>query len=73
MSKKTTIGIIGCGNISDAYFKGAARSAIVQVKGCADLNAEAAKAKAYGGFKQSEQRRDGVRPRRRRLAGRARC
>ena len=50
MSKKTTIGIIGCGNISDAYFKGAARSALVQVKGCADLNAEAAKAKAalYG-------------------------
>jgi len=50
MSKKTTIGIIGCGNISDAYFKGAARSALVQVKGCADLNAEAAQAKAalYG-------------------------
>jgi predicted dehydrogenase len=50
MSKKTTIGIIGCGNISDAYFKGAARSALVKVKGCADLNLEAAKAKAalYG-------------------------
>jgi predicted dehydrogenase len=47
---KTLIGIIGCGNISDAYFKGAARSSFVQVKGCADLNADAAKAKAalYG-------------------------
>ena len=47
---KTQIGIIGCGNISDAYFKGAARSPYVQVKGCADLNAEAAQAKAtlYG-------------------------
>jgi predicted dehydrogenase len=47
---KTLIGIIGCGNISDAYFKGAARSSLVQVKACADLNPEAAKAKAalYG-------------------------
>ena len=43
---KTLIGIIGCGNISDAYFKGAARSSLVQVKACADLNPEAAKAKA---------------------------
>jgi predicted dehydrogenase len=50
MSKKTIIGIIGCGNISDAYFKGAARSSFVQVKACADMNAEAAKAKGalYG-------------------------
>jgi predicted dehydrogenase len=50
MSNQTLIGIIGCGNISDAYFKGAARSSFVQVKGCADLNAEAAKTKAalYG-------------------------
>jgi predicted dehydrogenase len=47
---KTLIGIIGCGNISDAYFKGAARSAFVQVKACADLNVAAAQAKAtlYG-------------------------
>lgn len=47
---KTLIGIIGCGNISDAYFKGAARSALVQVKACADLNHEAAARKAalYG-------------------------
>jgi predicted dehydrogenase len=47
---KTLIGIIGCGNISDAYFKGAARSSLVQVKACADLNPDAAAAKAalYG-------------------------
>lgn len=46
MSGKVTIGIIGCGNISDAYFKGAARSALIQVKACADLRLEAAQAKA---------------------------
>jgi predicted dehydrogenase len=47
---KTTIGIIGCGNISDAYLKGAARSDLITVKAIADINAEAArqKAKAYG-------------------------
>ena len=46
----TIIGIIGCGNISDAYLKGAARSQLIRVKSCADLNAEAAQAKAseYG-------------------------
>ena len=35
------IGIIGCGNISD--LKGAARSQLIRVKSCADLNAEAAR------------------------------
>lgn len=46
----TTIGVIGCGNISDAYFRGAARSALIHVKAVADLKPEAAKAKAdtYG-------------------------
>src|SRR5262245_58842677 len=46
----TIIGIIGCGTISDAYLKGAARSQLIRVKSCADLNAEAAQAKAteYG-------------------------
>ncbi len=42
----TTIGIIGCGNISDAYLRGAARSQLVRVKSVADIRAEAAKAKA---------------------------
>jgi len=48
--KKTTIGIIGCGNISDAYLKGAARSDLVAVKTVADINAETAATKAatYG-------------------------
>ena len=40
------LGIIGCGNISDAYLQGAARSKLVAVKSCADLMPEAAKAKA---------------------------
>src|SRR5215469_2164727 len=42
----TIIGIIGCGNISDAYLRGAARSGLVRVKSVADLRADAAKAKA---------------------------
>src|SRR5579862_2784730 len=40
------VGIIGCGNISDAYLKGAARSSLIRVKACADLRAQAAEAKA---------------------------
>lgn len=45
-----SIGVIGCGNISDAYFTGAARSKLVRVKACADLNPAAAQVKAtqYG-------------------------
>ena len=48
--KKTVIGIIGCGNISDAYLKGAARSDLINVKAVADIDADAAtvKAEAYG-------------------------
>ena len=44
------IGIIGCGNISNAYLKGAARSELVRAKAVADLRMEAAQAKAaeYG-------------------------
>lgn len=40
------IGIIGCGVISSAYLKGAARSSLIVVKGIADLNPEAARAQA---------------------------
>ncbi|HSK41719.1 MAG TPA: Gfo/Idh/MocA family oxidoreductase [Arenibaculum sp.] len=45
-----TLGLIGCGNISDAYLEGAARSRLVRVKACADARDEAARAKAgrYG-------------------------
>ncbi|MGI9502906.1 MAG: Gfo/Idh/MocA family protein, partial [Geminicoccaceae bacterium] len=42
----TKIGIIGCGNISNAYLKGAARSDLISVKSVADINAEAAAAHA---------------------------
>ena len=42
----TTIGIIGCGSISDAYLRGAARSRLVRVKSVADIRAEAATEKA---------------------------
>ncbi len=44
--KQTVIGVIGCGNISDSYFTGAARSSLVKIKACADLNPLAAQAKS---------------------------
>jgi predicted dehydrogenase len=44
--KPVSLGIIGCGNISDAYFSGAARSELIRIKACADLRPEAAQAKA---------------------------
>jgi predicted dehydrogenase len=46
MSTPVCIGIIGCGNISDAYFEGAKRSRLLHVKACADLRAQAAHEKA---------------------------
>jgi len=44
------IGVIGCGSISDAYLKGAARSNLIRVKAVADLRVDvaAAKAREYG-------------------------
>ena len=44
--EKVKVGIIGCGNISQAYFKGALKLEVLDVIACADLNMEAAKAKA---------------------------
>jgi predicted dehydrogenase len=44
--KPVILGLIGCGNISDTYFKGAARSHLVRIKACADVRPEAALAKA---------------------------
>jgi predicted dehydrogenase len=41
-----SIGIIGCGNISESYFAGASRSALVRVKACADMHHPAALARA---------------------------
>lgn len=40
------IGIIGTGNISDWYLRGASRSRLIQVKAVADIRPEAARAKA---------------------------
>ncbi len=48
MTSKTRIraGIIGCGNISQAYFNGASLFEVLEIAACADLNHEAARAKA---------------------------
>ena len=46
MSKKIGIGIIGCGNISQAYFNGAKLFEVLKVVSCADLKTEFAEAKA---------------------------
>lgn len=40
------IGIVGCGNISQAYFNGAKTFEVLNVVACADLNMEVARAKA---------------------------
>jgi predicted dehydrogenase len=43
---KMTIGIIGCGNISNTYLKGAARSDLIEIKAVADIDADAASRRA---------------------------
>jgi predicted dehydrogenase len=45
-NRKIGVGIIGCGNISQAYFNGAKVFEILNVVSCADLNMDAARAKA---------------------------
>lgn len=42
MQGKMKIGIIGCGNISGAYFGGAKKTDILEIKSCADIRIEAA-------------------------------
>jgi predicted dehydrogenase len=44
--KQTRIGIIGTGNISEAYLKGVATFPAISIIACADVNAEAARSKA---------------------------
>jgi len=44
--KKVKVGIIGCGAISPAYFKGCSVFEILEVVACADLDMEKAKARA---------------------------
>jgi len=44
--KKVNVGIIGCGNISEAYLIAAKSFPIMQITACADINLDAAKSKA---------------------------
>jgi len=46
MQDKMKIGIIGCGNISGAYFGGAQKTDILEIKSCADIRIEAAQSAA---------------------------
>ena len=43
---KVGVGIIGCGNISQAYFNGANTFEVLEVVACADIDMNAARAKA---------------------------
>ena len=43
---QTKVGIIGCGNISNAYFGTNAKFSFFDISACADLNLDAARAKA---------------------------
>lgn len=46
MSKKLGIGVIGCGNISAAYMRLAPLFGGIEMRACADINMDAAKARA---------------------------
>jgi predicted dehydrogenase len=46
MHKALNVGLVGCGNISQAYFNGCKLFRAVKVSACADLNMDAARAKA---------------------------
>lgn len=46
MSKKLGIGVLGCGNISAAYMRLAPMFNGIEMRACADMNPEAAKARA---------------------------
>lgn len=46
MQDRLKIGIIGCGNISGAYFGGAQKTNVLEIKSCADINMEAARRQA---------------------------
>ena len=48
MAKTLGVGIIGCGNISTAYFTLAPLFTGIEVRACADINPDAAKARADG-------------------------
>ena len=46
MAKKLGVGVIGCGNISTTYFSLAPLFSGIEMRACADINMEAAKARA---------------------------
>jgi predicted dehydrogenase len=46
MSEKTKVGVIGCGNISGAYFSAAKTFDVMEITACADINMDAAQEKA---------------------------
>ncbi|MBC2606907.1 Gfo/Idh/MocA family protein [Pelagicoccus albus] len=46
MSKPARIGVIGCGNISPQYFKGAKLYPQIRMEACSDLSADVAKSRA---------------------------
>ena len=46
MADKLGVGVIGCGNISKAYFSLAPLFRGIKMRACADINMEAAKARA---------------------------
>lgn len=46
MNQTTRIGVVGCGNISNAYFSTNARFSFFDIAACADLNLDAAREKA---------------------------
>jgi predicted dehydrogenase len=46
MSKKLGVGVIGCGNISAAYFRLAPLFKGIEMRACADINVDAAKMRA---------------------------
>ncbi|MFZ1681140.1 MAG: gfo/Idh/MocA family oxidoreductase, partial [Rhizobiaceae bacterium] len=46
MARKLGIGVIGCGNISAAYFRLAPLFRGMEMRACADMNGEAAAARA---------------------------
>ncbi|MBX3750588.1 MAG: Gfo/Idh/MocA family oxidoreductase [Opitutaceae bacterium] len=46
MNRPVNVGLIGCGNISEAYFAGCKRYDILQLSACADLDPTRARAKA---------------------------
>ena len=46
MAKTVKVGIMGCGNISQAYFNAAKKLRILEIVSCTDINMEVAAAKA---------------------------